>query len=115
MTLYYQLFYNIYTFLELTQGGFTYQTDSYRSTVAACLLAILGWLNIISFFPNWLTGYAILMPFIFLFGINFLIFSYGKRYKNIILICKNAEQGWLYSLITVLYILGTVIFFKISG
>ena len=114
MKLYRQLFFRIYTFIKVIEGGFSYQTDLHRAWVTVFLISLLELFNLLTIFPMIFKGYTVLIPFLILFIINHMIFAYNKKYKMIIESCKNVKNDLGYSIIVILYAVFTLILFERS-
>lgn len=114
MNLYRQLYYKLYMFLESFEGGFSYQTDSYRSIVTVVIISLLELFNLMSAFPQAISGNILFAPFLVLCIANYIFFVKGKKYKKIIELCKHMNNSFGYSVFVILYVVGTFAIFVLT-
>ena len=111
---YYQLFYNIYKFLENTEADYFRRDQSTRAAEVVAVISLMELLNIMSIFPDVIVGKNLIAPLTVLLTFNFFVFVFRKRYAKILVkLNKNySTDSWV--LITILYFVVTIAFFIIS-
>lgn len=106
ITPYYNLFCLIDKLLKKLEGGFSYQTDSNRAFSSAAVISFLEIFNINCIWKEEISQELLIFILFILFIANLFIFTYKKRYRDIVLRETN-NKGYLY-LVSSLYILVSI-------
>ena len=110
--MYNYLFKSFYSLLRRVEFGANYETDNSRAQQTIVLVSLFELLNLMSIFSQIIRGYILVAPLALLLVINYFIFLFGDRYKKIVSI--NVPMEKVYKPITIIYVIGTIVFFTIT-
>jgi hypothetical protein len=108
MALYHNLFYSIYSFLKAIELGYYYQDDSNRAFGTIATITMLEMFNLFSLAPLFFRDVKLYTTVAILFGVNFFLFYYKKKYKGVVAIQKQKADSKL-TVVSILYILASVV------
>jgi len=111
MDVYRYILVNFYNFLDFIKGGFSHQTPKHISFLACGTLSIFELINFLTVCSNCFQGYNNLIPYFIFLLFNFFVFSYNDKFLTIIESYKKTKNSSLLTLITLSYIIGTLILF----
>lgn len=114
MSFYKNLFYLLFSFLKSFEGGFSYQSNDTRALEVVMFISFLELFNLMSLFPSTIVGKVIIIPLLFIFGVNYLAFYYRGRYKKVVESFQLMKVSGIYRGIVILYLVATIVVFWVT-
>lgn len=115
ISFYSKLFYIIYKFLQSFDGGQKpYQTIETRTFTTVMVISFLELFNLMSIFPEKIVRKQIIIPFVILYVVNFFIFYSDKKYQKIVEKYNKNNFMHIDFIITVSYVVITLLTFGLS-